>query len=61
MKQIWTVEIGEYSEFQILAIFELEEDAKRFAEKYNNDPNISEFSLRASVGKIEYWPAGTVR
>jgi len=60
MRQIWTVEVGEYSDFQILGVFELQEDAERFAKKYNDDPDRSEFSLRACVGTIEYWPAGTV-
>jgi len=57
MRQIWTVEVGEYSDHEILAVFDLEDTARKFATRYNDDPDRSEFSSRASVGSVEYWPA----
>lgn len=57
MRQITTVERGEYSDFQILAVFENPADAEKFAADWN-DENQPSWDMRAVVGTLDFYPAG---
>lgn len=54
---IYTVEIGEYSDYRVLASFEKREDAEEYAEEYNDDPFRCRSGYRATLGLQDHYPA----
>lgn len=57
MQAISVVEVGEYSDYRVLAIFEDPGDAEAYADDYNS--RLMAGDDHATVGQLVFYPAGT--